>query len=93
MTVQIIKWIDGMLSDNGAPSSSRVLTAILVAFVIGLTIAFTVAVLVPKHLITMTDFTGYLEKAGWFLSANILALYGTNRLGNALDKKFGPPDQ
>lgn len=82
-------YLNAAFCDGGVPSSSRILIAVLVFFILGLTIGF--AVSVHTHGITMDQFTNYLVQAGNFLWPNIAALYGINRLGGALDRKYGDP--
>lgn len=72
-------WFIRAFSDNGEPSSSRLLTAIVVAFACGWVTA------IVKHTHQLPEFGG--------ISLFIGSLYGLNRLTTAFGSKQDTPQQ
>jgi hypothetical protein len=71
---------------DGTGSSTRVVMGMVVAFVLGIGIAFTT--LVFKKTITIEQFDNFLVSGGEFILTVSGPLYGANQIGKILNTKI-----
>jgi hypothetical protein len=74
----IATWLKGVYSEPGGQgSSTRLHISLLIAFVLGVGIGF--SVLVHKHSISIEQFNGFLTAGSVFLTSTCGSLYGLNK--------------
>ena len=82
----LIKWFKSCLSEpNGNGSSTRVILAAIIAFVLGVGISFAVSTNHGKF--SMDQFCTYLQSAGTFVLTTGGPLYGMNKIANVMNNK------
>lgn len=85
MTTTFIKSIFSEPDGNG--SSSRVLIAIIVAFILGVGVSF--ATLVHGHKLTPDQFNSFLQQGSNFILTTCGPLYGINKITDVIKNKSG----
>jgi hypothetical protein len=76
---------------DGNGSSSRILIAILIAFTLGVGIAF--STLVFSKRVTIDQFEGYMSSGANFIITTCGPLYGINKVSDAYKNRPGQNNQ
>lgn len=81
-----VEWIKSIFSEpNGNGSSSRVQGTAIIAFILGMGLAFGVNTM--RHKITMEQFNSYLVAGGEFILTTAGPIYGINKAADWLKNK------
>ena len=86
---KIIDFAKGLFSEHdGTPSIMLILVTLIVAFILGCSIAF--ALQTYKHSITMDQFDSYLGSAGAFIATSCGPLYLLHKGADVLNRRGSP---
>jgi hypothetical protein len=82
---ELLKFIKSVFSESdGSGSSSRVMMGLIVAFILGIGVAF--GTMVHFKAITIDQFNSFLHAGGEFIVTTAGPLYGVNKFTDVLKK-------